>query len=253
MPPLVRYALGDRADRLALDVVPLFETGEDLRRSADVLDEWVSARVGPPERLEVMLGYSDSAKDVGPLSATLLLYDAQAALADWAERHEVALTLFHGRGGSLGPRRRSGEPRDPRAAAGQRRRPVQGDRAGRGDLRAVRQPEDRGAPSRAGHRGRAAGRHARGRRPQPRGRRARFAALGRDDGGGEPDRRTGIWSRPTASPTSSPGSARSRSSPISRSDRGRPGDRAADGAAAGRSPTCGRSRGCSRGRRPAAT
>src|SRR3954453_8366720 len=49
-----------------------------------------------------MLGYSDSAKDVGPLSATLLLYDAQAALADWAERNDIRLTLFHGRGGSLG-------------------------------------------------------------------------------------------------------------------------------------------------------
>jgi len=49
-----------------------------------------------------MLGYSDSAKDVGPLSATLLLYDAQAALAEWASVNDVALTLFHGRGGSLG-------------------------------------------------------------------------------------------------------------------------------------------------------
>ena len=49
-----------------------------------------------------MLGYSDSAKDIGPLSATLLLYDAQAALAHWAQQHDVALTLFHGRGGSLG-------------------------------------------------------------------------------------------------------------------------------------------------------
>jgi phosphoenolpyruvate carboxylase len=49
-----------------------------------------------------MLGYSDSAKDIGPVAATLQLYDAQAALADWAQRHDVALTLFHGRGGSLG-------------------------------------------------------------------------------------------------------------------------------------------------------
>jgi phosphoenolpyruvate carboxylase len=101
VPALARYALGDRADSLALRVVPLFETGEDLRRCTETLDEWVAAH-GRPERLEVMLGYSDSAKDVGPLSATLLLYDAQAALARWAASHEVALTLFHGRGGSLG-------------------------------------------------------------------------------------------------------------------------------------------------------
>jgi phosphoenolpyruvate carboxylase len=99
---LARYALGDRADAIELSVVPLFETGEDLRRSTDVLDEWVAALGKPPARVEVMLGYSDSAKDIGPLSATLLLYDAQAALARWAARHGVALTLFHGRGGSLG-------------------------------------------------------------------------------------------------------------------------------------------------------
>jgi phosphoenolpyruvate carboxylase len=101
VPALARYALGDRAEQLALTVVPLFETGDDLARCTEILDEWVS-RSGRPERLEVMLGYSDSAKDVGPLSATLLLYDAQAALAAWAARHDVALTLFHGRGGSLG-------------------------------------------------------------------------------------------------------------------------------------------------------
>jgi phosphoenolpyruvate carboxylase len=49
-----------------------------------------------------MLGYSDSAKDVGPVSATLALYDAQARLTAWAGRHALRLTLFHGRGGALG-------------------------------------------------------------------------------------------------------------------------------------------------------
>jgi phosphoenolpyruvate carboxylase len=101
VPALVAYALGDRAERLALTVVPLFETGDDLKRCTTVLDEWVAVH-GRPAQLEVMLGYSDSAKDVGPLSATLLLYDAQAALAQWAADNDVALTLFHGRGGSLG-------------------------------------------------------------------------------------------------------------------------------------------------------
>ncbi|MEE2036367.1 phosphoenolpyruvate carboxylase [Nocardiopsis sp. CT-R113] len=91
-----------------LDVIPLFETGADLDASPDVLDGMLKVpqiqrrldRTG--RRLEVMLGYSDSAKDVGPVSATLRLYDAQARLAAWAERHDVRLTLFHGRGGSLG-------------------------------------------------------------------------------------------------------------------------------------------------------
>jgi phosphoenolpyruvate carboxylase len=101
VPALIRHALGDRAGDTRFDVIPLFETGEDLRHCTETLDEWVAAH-GRPERLEVMLGYSDSAKDVGPLSATLLLYDAQAALAKWAADHDVALTLFHGRGGSLG-------------------------------------------------------------------------------------------------------------------------------------------------------
>jgi phosphoenolpyruvate carboxylase len=106
VPALARAALGGKS--MELDVVPLFETGEDLRRCTDVLDEWlglpgtVAMLDAKGRRLEVMLGYSDSAKDVGPLSATLLLYDAQAALADWAARNDIRLTLFHGRGGSLG-------------------------------------------------------------------------------------------------------------------------------------------------------
>ncbi|MGN6472992.1 MAG: phosphoenolpyruvate carboxylase [Mycobacteriales bacterium] len=99
---LARHALGDRVDDIELAVVPLFETGADLRGCTDVLDEWLETLPQPPTRLEVMLGYSDSAKDIGPLSANLLLYDAQAALAEWAQRHDIALTLFHGRGGSLG-------------------------------------------------------------------------------------------------------------------------------------------------------
>lgn len=92
----------------ALDVVPLFETGADLAAAPEVLDGMlalpdVRARLeSTGNRLEVMLGYSDSAKDVGPVSATLRLYDAQAHLAEWATRKQVTLTLFHGRGGALG-------------------------------------------------------------------------------------------------------------------------------------------------------
>ncbi len=103
---LGRLAMGDRP--LALDVVPLFETMADLRHAVDVLETYVGLpgvaqrlRSGP-RRLEVMLGYSDSAKDVGPVSAALALYDTQAALVEWARRHDIELTLFHGRGGALG-------------------------------------------------------------------------------------------------------------------------------------------------------
>ena len=104
---LAEYALPE-GHRPVLDVIPLFETGADLDASPEVLDGMLDIprmreRLEQSgRRVEVMLGYSDSAKDVGPVSATLRLYDAQARLAAWARRHDVRLTLFHGRGGSLG-------------------------------------------------------------------------------------------------------------------------------------------------------
>jgi phosphoenolpyruvate carboxylase len=98
-----------RSGRLpVLDVVPLFESGEDLRNATQVLDDMltldpVAARLAANgRRVEVMLGYSDSAKELGPVSATLRLFDAQARLARWAADRGISLTLFHGRGGALG-------------------------------------------------------------------------------------------------------------------------------------------------------
>ena len=103
---LARLAVGTRP--LSLDVVPLFETGADLDAADTTLERWMGLSStaawleGVDREVEVMLGYSDSAKDVGPASATLALHRAQQALVEWAARHEVTLTLFHGRGGSLG-------------------------------------------------------------------------------------------------------------------------------------------------------
>jgi len=90
-----------------IEVVPLFETVEDLARAPLVLDgmvelEPVRRRMEATGRLEVMLGYSDSTKEVGPVSASLALYEAQVQLVGWAANHGVRLTLFHGRGGALG-------------------------------------------------------------------------------------------------------------------------------------------------------
>jgi phosphoenolpyruvate carboxylase len=104
---LAGYAFPD-GDGPVLDVVPLFESGEDLAHAPSVLSSMLSipavaARLEANGRhMEVMLGYSDSAKELGPASATLRLFDAQAALAAWAAEHDVRLTLFHGRGGALG-------------------------------------------------------------------------------------------------------------------------------------------------------
>jgi phosphoenolpyruvate carboxylase len=91
-----------------LDVIPLLESGQDLLNATTVLDgmlalEPVAERIAERgRRVEVMLGYSDSAKELGPVSATLALYDAQERLARWAAGRDVSLTLFHGRGGALG-------------------------------------------------------------------------------------------------------------------------------------------------------
>ena len=93
-----------------LDVVPLFESGDDLdQRDPGAGRDAASSRRCRPRlaatgrQLEVMLGYSDSAKELGPVSATLRLFDAQAAAGRAGPReHDVRLTLFHGRGGALG-------------------------------------------------------------------------------------------------------------------------------------------------------
>jgi phosphoenolpyruvate carboxylase len=91
-----------------LDVVPLFESAADLAHAPDVMTGMlalppVAERLAATGRhLEAMLGYSDSAKELGPASATLRLYDAQARLSEWASAHRIRLTLFHGRGGALG-------------------------------------------------------------------------------------------------------------------------------------------------------
>ncbi len=88
-----------------LRVVPLFETAADLQRAPDVLDRLLALdgyrrRIGG--RQEVMVGYSDSAKDVGRLTAAWELYKAQENIVATCRRHGIDVTLFHGRGGSVG-------------------------------------------------------------------------------------------------------------------------------------------------------
>ena len=85
-------------------VVPLFEQVDDLRNAGATVRALLRipsyrSRIG--DRQEVMIGYSDSAKDGGRLAANWELYRAQEALVDECRGAGVALTLFHGRGGSI--------------------------------------------------------------------------------------------------------------------------------------------------------
>ncbi|MCW2973021.1 MAG: ppc [Thermoleophilia bacterium] len=99
------------ADAAGADLVPvpLFETIEDLEAAPEIVEELLAhpgfaerVRVGRGGRLEVMVGYSDSAKDGGYLAAQWHVFNAQRELADIAERAGVDLMVFHGRGGSAG-------------------------------------------------------------------------------------------------------------------------------------------------------
>jgi phosphoenolpyruvate carboxylase len=100
-------ALAHRARLDQLDIVPLFETIEDLERAPHIMRElWNEAtyRAHLASRAnvqEIMLGYSDSNKDGGYLAANWFLYRAQKQLAQLADECDVKLRFFHGKGGSI--------------------------------------------------------------------------------------------------------------------------------------------------------
>lgn len=91
-----------------LDVVPLFETLDDLERAPDVMRALLEDAVyrrqleARGDRQEVMIGYSDSSKDAGILASSWALYRVQEQLAELFRKKGVELLLFHGRGGSVG-------------------------------------------------------------------------------------------------------------------------------------------------------
>ena len=93
-----------------LPVSPLFETLDDLDGAPETINALLNdgdyvSRIG--RSLVVMIGYSDSAKDAGVLTAGWAQYRAQEQLLSVCEKHNVKLQLFHGRGGTIG---RGGEP-----------------------------------------------------------------------------------------------------------------------------------------------
>lgn len=122
---------------LALNIVPLFETIEDLRAAPAIMDRllalplWQALLKSRGMAQEVMLGYSDSNKDGGFLTSGWELYRAETGLVEAFAAHGVRLRLFHGRGGSVG---RGGGPsyqailaQPPGAVQGQIRLTEQGE------------------------------------------------------------------------------------------------------------------------------
>jgi len=103
---LAVYFLQKQAQtRELLRVVPLFETLDDLKNAKDVMENlfklsWYRKLI--KNQQEVMIGYSDSSKDAGKLSASWHQYKLQEELRDLARKYKIDLVFFHGRGGSAG-------------------------------------------------------------------------------------------------------------------------------------------------------
>ena len=119
--------------RARLDLVPLFETVDDLEAGPAILDELFSDPLyrqvlrSRGNFQEVMLGYSDSVKDSGYLAANVALFRAAKRLANLAEKHGVRLGLFHGKGGTIdrgGGQSYQSIRAEPHAAPGQLAHPL---------------------------------------------------------------------------------------------------------------------------------
>lgn len=93
---------------LAVNIVPLFETIQDLQNASRVIGYLLSIKQYRQildkrgQGIEIMLGYSDSNKDGGFLTSNWELYQAEVALVDVCRAHRIPLRFFHGRGGSIG-------------------------------------------------------------------------------------------------------------------------------------------------------
>lgn len=101
----VQLLLKEAGLQRPMRVVPLFETLDDLNNAGPTIDRLLGLP-GYRQRLhgpqEVMIGYSDSAKDAGTTAAAWAQYRAQESLVDICRAHQVELLLFHGRGGTVG-------------------------------------------------------------------------------------------------------------------------------------------------------
>jgi phosphoenolpyruvate carboxylase len=102
------FADAAAVERCTLPIVPLLETIPDLRRAAPILKELLAVPLVQRSLhvqgkiQEVMIGYSDSNKDVGYVASAWGAYRAQTQLAEVFRRHGISWVFFHGRGGALG-------------------------------------------------------------------------------------------------------------------------------------------------------
>ncbi len=88
-----------------LRVVPLFETLDDLKNAKSIMENLFSLswyRKLIKNSHEIMIGYSDSSKDAGKLSASWHQYKLQEEIVKLGKKYKIDLTFFHGRGGSAG-------------------------------------------------------------------------------------------------------------------------------------------------------
>jgi len=91
-----------------LPIVPLFETIDDLHACTQILEQafthpnYRAYLRNCQDQQQVMLGYSDSSKDGGILTSGWELYEAQLRLTELGKRHQIGITMFHGRGGAIG-------------------------------------------------------------------------------------------------------------------------------------------------------
>ena len=96
------------SDFARLQLVPLFETIEDLENSYEIMDNYLTLDIvkkwvkDNKDYQEIMLGYSDSNKDGGYLSSGWSLYKAQQDLSSLGNKYGIKITFFHGRGGTVG-------------------------------------------------------------------------------------------------------------------------------------------------------
>jgi phosphoenolpyruvate carboxylase len=103
---LAVYLMQKEADiKNKLRVVPLFETLQDLKNAKSIMEKLFSLgwyRKLIHNKQEIMIGYSDSSKDAGKLSASWHQYKLQEDVLKIAKKYKIELTFFHGRGGSAG-------------------------------------------------------------------------------------------------------------------------------------------------------